>query len=419
MIPGKFGDKCGRIYTQNPNNANSIFMNKITLICAFFNLVVFVVNGQTEIPIIKANSEKAVLIEGKLSPLTWYLSPEAKPDIYHLSKSLNSETVTLKTDVDSISVMLKPGEQFDFIVLLNDKDSCHNRFIHKSPITKFSELNPPVRDTIHFELTERHSVKIPVLLNGKDSLNLMFDSNTSRLTLKEDAIIEKTDLLANQKGNEHYDFRRLPSENSLQIGNLTWENQQIFPTKLSGHGTDGRFGWDLFDGRIVEIDYENELFIVHSSLTEIPKGFSKFDMTFTRGYFHIEGEIVVAGKKIKTKFLVDSGYNRAILLDPILMKKQGFPDEIEVFKTNELRNGQGRVFKVRIFNSDKICFDGMVLKKVPTQILPEELPNPSGMLTHTLGNELLKRFNMILDFQNNHIYLKLNNLKKHNYTDNS
>lgn len=376
-----------------------------------------IIFAQKDIPVIYATSEKAQIIEGDLQPLIWYLSPEAKPDIYEVSKSLNTTLVSLITDIDSIKVELKPGEQFDFIVLLNGKDSCHNRIVYAAPILKYLNLNPVTHDTILFELTGKGTILIPIVLNQKDSLKLMFDSNTSRLTLKEDAIIEKTNLLENQKDMATYNFRKLPSKNTLRMGNLTWEDLPVFSTKLSGHGTDGRFGWDLFNGRIVEIDYEKEQFIVHSSLSKIPKGYAKFDMTFTRGYFHIEGEILVNGKKIKTCFLMDTGYNRALLLDPVLMEKQGFPKDIEVYKTNELRNGGGEVFITKIFEADKICFEGMALKNIPTQILPENLPNPSGMNTHTIGNESLKRFNTILDFQNNLIYLKLNSLKNLPYTD--
>jgi hypothetical protein len=387
----------------------------LLLLTLFFSQI----SAQENLPIIHAKSPKTTLIEDGLPPLSWYLSPEAKPDEYYLSKSLNTKEIALLTDMDSIRVMLNPGKQFDFIVLLNGKDTCYNRFIYKAPITKYFSKRPITHDTIPFQLTKTSNANFPVILNGKDTLILMFDSNTGQLTLKQDAIINKTSLLPKNGENDQYNFRNLPSKNTVQMGGLKWQNQQISTTRLSGHGTDGRFGWDFFDGRVIEIDYEKEVFIVHSLLPDIPEGYSEFKMTFTRDFFHIEGDLVINGKRIKSRFLVDSGYNRAILLDPNLMEMNGFPEDIEVYKTLELRNGQGEVFVTKIFKSDKIVFNQLELENIPTQILPENLPNPSGMYTHTLGNELLKRFNTIIDLQNNVMYLKLNSLKSEPYTDES
>ena len=395
----------------------NLFMKKqcsLCLILCFFSLTIL---AQNKLPVINANSVQSYIIEKGQDILDWYLSPEAKPDIYKLSKSLEATQMAFFTDIDSVKIELNPGEQFDFIVLLNGKDSCYNRFIHAAPITKYLNLQPATHDTILFELIGRGNINIPVVLNRQDSLNLMFDSNTSGLTLKEEAIIEKTKLLNGQKGNEEYNFRELPTNNTFQMGDLIWEGLPIYSTKLSGHGTDGRFGWDILDGRIIEIDYEQERFIVHSALPNIPKGYSKFTMTFTQGYFYIEGDIVVNGKKIKSRFLVDSGYNRAILLDPVLMKNHGFPEDLNVYKKTELRNGGGEVFVTKIFETDKICFGRNKLKRISTQILPENLLNPAGMNAHTIGNELLKRFNMILDFQSNLIYLRPNILGDLPYTD--
>jgi hypothetical protein len=55
------------------------------------------------------------------------------------------------------------------------------------------------------------------------------------------------------------------------------------------------------------------------------------------------------------------------------------------------------------------------LNDVPVQLLATS--NPAQFKTHILGNEVLKRFNTILDFQENKVYLKPNLLWNDPYTE--
>ena len=172
----------------------------------------------------------------------------------------------------------------------------------------------------------------------------------------------------------------------------------------------------FLDGRVVEIDYDKNLFIVHSSLQEIPNGYSKFDMDFDQSFFHITGNLLVNEKKISGRFLFDGGYQRSILLDPHLMKEEGYPDSLDIYKTTNLTNSQAEVFVTKIFRAD-VDLDGLSLTDIPVQVMPDNLENPAGFHTHFFGNELLKRFNTILDLQNHLIYLKPNSLWEAGYVD--
>ena len=56
-----------------------------------------------------------------------------------------------------------------------------------------------------------------------------------------------------------------------------------------------------------------------------------------------------------------------------------------------------------------------MLFNIPMQLMTTA--NPARFKTHILGNEVIKRFNTILDFQNNYVYLKSNNLFDLPYKD--
>ncbi|MEO0403471.1 MAG: hypothetical protein AAF193_01230 [Bacteroidota bacterium] len=86
-----------------------------------------------------------------------------------------------------------------------------------------------------------------------------------------------------------------------------------------------------------------------------------------------------------------------------------------MIKESKLVNGQGTEFVNRVVNVDAFCFDQSCANQVPVQLL--STPNPAQFETHILGNELLKRFNTVLDFQSGYVYMKPNSLMSTSYSD--
>lgn len=352
--------------------------------------------------LIRAKSKNAHIVEGNDERSGWTLSPDTKPDIYTISKSPKGKRVKFYTDIDSITVKLKPGQKFDFIVLLNDKDSCFTR-LESLPIKNFEKLKPEIHDTIPFELTAFNNIKLKVILDQKDTLDLKFDSGTTDFLLTNDEI--KSNPLLKDLDNH-----------SFQLGNMKWEKQSIIPVELSGQGTVGRFGWNLFDGKIVEIDYDKNLFIIHSRLDKKLKQYEKFEMEYIQGLFYIQGALEIKNITYKNRFLFDNGYQRTIMLDEQLMKEQNFPkDSLTIIKKVIMRNGQGKEFPVLTVNNEKLNLGKFTLKNIPVQLLTTS--NPARVKTHILGNEVLKRYNTILDFQKNIVYLVPNSLYDLGYTE--
>ena len=373
--------------------------------------------GQEKLRVVKATSDKTYFIEDKSSIKSdWWLDPSLKLDIYQTRKIFKAKWIAFHTDIESFRVKLKPGESYDFIVLLNGKDTCRTRIEATPPLLKYAQITPATHDTIPFILTEQNNIKIQVRLNEKDTLDLHFDTGGTGIVLTHDAIKNKTNLLADKgESFKTRDYAPFNDANTLQIGNLKWQGLPIYPVSLTPKGTDGHFGWDLFDGRMVELDYEKEIMIVHSSLPNKPKGYSKLKMEHINTLFCVKGKLKVKGKKYENLFLFDTGYQRTILLDSILMKEQSFPKDLPVIKTTTLRNGQGKVFHTKIINSEQMIFGKSIASNIPTQLL--NTANPAHFKVHILGNELLKRFNTILDFQQDCVYLKTNDLMKLSYID--
>ena len=159
-----------------------------------------VLNAQTKLPIIKATSPKvAIRDDGFLDKNAWSLDPKARPDVYTAERSRKAKWVIFYTDIDSIKVKLKATEKLDFIILLNGKDSCFTQIASAMPIEKRENTLPNTHDTIPFALSPTRAIHVKAVLNNQDTLNLHFDVSSYDFRLKEDAILKRTHLLANQR----------------------------------------------------------------------------------------------------------------------------------------------------------------------------------------------------------------------------
>lgn len=271
-------------------------------------------------------------------------------------------------------------------------------------------------DTLAFVISPGNNIIFQTILNNSDTLDLFLDTGGTEVVLKHTTVKEKTKLLHGQ--NEDYEeinYDPLEGYHSLSVGNLQLDSLTIYPTALLPADTDGHFGWNIFEKKIVELDYDKNLLIVHSSYDGNLEDYSKMEIEYINTLFCLECDMHVKGKKYVNRYLFDTGFQSAIVLDKELNKEAHFPNDLPVIKESKLRNSAGTEFINKIVEVDNICFQDNCASQVPVHLLAT--PNPARFKTHILGNELLKRFNTVLDFQNGFAYLKPNSLMNLPYKD--
>lgn len=281
-------------------------------------------------------------------------------------------------------------------------------------LLNFSLINSQEKKTvIPFSLSKYNNIIFKAVLYGSDTLNLKFDTSTTGLLLTHDAIINKTNLLdKEEKPTQNY--VKLKSFVSLKLGELHWNNLEVYPVALSGQGTDGRFGWDLFNDKLVILDYNQMTMTVTELLPDVSK-FTFAELAKTETALYILGEPQIENKAYKGRFLIDTGYQKTVLLDSVVLKEQNFPKNLKLIKVNELRNGAGDIFITQVVDLPSLIIGNQMIEKLPAQLL--NTSNPAGFKTNILGNEILKRFNTILNFKNMAIYFQKNSLYNIPYDD--
>jgi|JI10StandDraft_1071094.scaffolds.fasta_scaffold10559_7 hypothetical protein len=375
--------------------------------------------AQHNLPIIKATYPNAFIVDANEGKTNWTLSPDAKPDVYTSFRTRETKWVSLYTDVDSIKVKIDPGTVFDFVVLLNDKDSCYTQFKSAIPKVLITNTSLNTHDTIPFTLTAYNAICIKSIINDSDTLNLHFDIGSFDFRLTKDAILHKTTLLSNQadvlSGKAKADYNQMKPVFKIKLGNLAFDKPEVIPTGFTSQGMDGRFGWNIFEGKSVEIDYDKHILIIHSQLPKIKKGYSKSKIEFYQSFACIKGHFTIEQKIYKGLFIMDTGSDLAIIMDSTWLNQQKFPKDLKHIKTTTLKDPRGAVYENKIVLAPQFNLNGFTLNDIPTSLLGG--PNPTRLALNFLGNDLLKRFNAILDFKKDYIYLKPNSLTSLPYKD--
>lgn len=121
------------------------FLFTLSTLCAY-----------SQVPLIRATSNQVKIKDGdKPAMVAWTLNPESNPDVY-ATVADGKKKVTFYTDIDSISFEVKAGKKYDFIILLNKKDSC------RTQIDVIKEIKPATFSSAYIRKNKGHfSFEIP------------------------------------------------------------------------------------------------------------------------------------------------------------------------------------------------------------------------------------------------------------------
>ena len=302
------------------------------------------------------------------------------------------------------------------ILFLTILYSCNSKNKSSTKVLNDTSEATVKPDTLPFQISQANNILFTAILNGTDSIDLYLDTGGTEIVLSHEAVKERTSLLDGKNdGYNEVNYEPLEELNTLVLGRLSLDSITIYPTSLIPKEADGHFGWNLFEDDIVELDYEKNLMIVHSSFNQKLDEYAKLEIEYINTLFCIKGNLSINDKAFSNRYLFDTGFQRAIVMDKDLLIEDKFPTDLPVIKESKLKNSEGTEFINKVVKVDNICFNGACANNVPAQLL--STPNPARFKTHILGNELLKRYNTILDFQNGFVYMKPNSLIDLPYAD--
>lgn len=293
-----------------------------------------------------------------------------------------------------------------------------------SQIRDLSFKKKKAKYDIPFEL-ENNFILVEVLFNGVFPLRFIFDTGAEHTILAKREI---TDLLAIDYTREFTlvgaDMKTelyayLAPGVSLQIKDVTARNRTILVLEddyfkfeaYTGINIHGILGADFFRRFIVEINYRKEVITLHDpEQYKGPKSkFTAFPVEINRNKPYIYADALLNQEDpTRVKLLMDTGASLPLMLYTTTHEFLKVPST--AINTN-IGMGLGGSIEGYVGRVEKFILEPFELGNVITSFQELDMIIDSSYLNGRngiLGNQILKRFNVVLDYFGSKLYLKPN-----------
>ena len=182
---------------------------------------------------------------------------------------------------------------------------------------------------------------------------------------------------------------RYSENHSIQIADLSWERVTIGESDYSGPATDGKFGPNLFSGKIVAIDFDTCTISLHDKLPEIDAAFQRLDLIVKNDLMFIEGALQIGDRQYKQKFMIHSGFGGTLLLDDEFVSTNKLAEQLTTTSVTELKDSFGNIVKTRNVVLPSMRFGSFRLDGVSVGLFDAALGKQKRSL---LGGNILKKY---------------------------
>ena len=292
-----------------------------------------------------------------------------------------------------------------------------------STIHAQEQLIPPPSQTLTtlpFSLVAENVILIHGVVQGHpDTLNFILDTGSGGISLDSTTantlgfVPVESDI--NIRGIAGIQKAKFLYNKQLQLNELTIDsldfhiNNYEFLSYVYGVRIDGVIGYSLLSRYIVKINYDDqELTICSQGPIKYPRG-GHLLRPFIRT-LPVQTAQINDHRKLRSRFLFDIGAGMSLVLS------QDFEADSAVIRKNRKRfpieaHGVGGKLNMEMTMIKDFRLGPYRFRKVPTMIFEDEFNVTSyPYLGGILGNQLLKRFNLVINYQKREIHLKPNSL---------
>ena len=256
-------------------------------------------------------------------------------------------------------------------------------------------------DVIPFRLGDKSEIYLDGRLNGGGLLALTLDLGAGGSVVNTDSLpkinmqFDSTANLINSHGNH---VVPASSSNCLEIAGLRWSGLPFVVADNIKQGDDGLVGNSLFQGKVVEINYDQSQIRIYATLPPIDATYTKHPIIIENHIPYIYGSFKVGNVQREGWFMFDTG---------------AWTSRLSVGNGGRLSKLLDEFRKMAGVNTGPQLMIGSHTL-TGFNYTPERGPIVGDRIG-VLGRDLLKRFNTILDNQNGYIYLQPDSLVNEPY----
>lgn len=296
-------------------------------------------------------------------------------------------------------------------------------FIYLLVVGEEAAAKPRRIESIPFEMVGSYVI-IKARINDSSVLNLIVDSGIRNTIITE--LMEGDNISLNYSdvkelmglgGGEHLEAYASNS-NTLKVGKLKLDYKTVYVLKndvfnLSKHtGTkiNGLIGVDFFQHHVVEIDYTHKRIRFYDPETmSLPKGYGMLPITIEGQKMFVELSLQKADTASKrVKMLIDTGAELNAWFQTSTKESINVPERWVQGTIGEGFNG---IITGKYAHIPQLCFGEFCLNN-PIVSFPDS-SSINGIISvsrrdGTIGSQLLSRFNLFIDYNQQKIYFKPN-----------
>jgi hypothetical protein len=247
--------------------------------------------------------------------------------------------------------------------------------------------------------------------NGSKPLDLIFDTGADIQVLYPSALAKgarlKLDGTINNAGTGGRLLRQTSSDNRLEIGGLAWEHERVLYIEKQADRADGIVGYPVFQDKVVELDFDRMVMIIHEALPAHAAGFAKAAMPPAGTLTAVEVGLGLGGRRESGPLLVDTGGSDTLTVNAAFAVAHGLAGTMRKLGTGQLGGVGPDVIHTDMVLLPELTLAGHTLKNVPISM---ERPGqaPMAPVGGALFMEVLSRFNVLFDYPHNEAYFKPN-----------
>jgi hypothetical protein len=178
-------------------------------------------------------------------------------------------------------------------------------------------------------------------------------------------------------------------------------------SQVIGESVQGILSASIFNRYLIEIDYKNQWISLHPNGYIIPPDYKKTDIEIYKNKPYLRANINNKNNASQTlNLLLDTGASLSLLIYSDSSSVTSMPDKII---PGYLGSGLGGMLTGFVGKINRMGFDTFLLPGVITHFLKIQTPiarNEALYKNGLIGNQILDKFRIILDYQNQKLYLK-------------
>lgn len=278
-----------------------------------------------------------------------------------------------------------------------------------------ADINQANSIRVPFELV-RNKVILPVSVNGSDKLNIILDTGMrfDGIYLFHEELVDKIDTTGAIEvrvpgaGAGEASTAVMIETGHIRFGDVEIDSQKVIISK-SAHTqtfpTDGVIGWNLFGHYTVEINYDDEYITLHDTTDyAADPSWHKVPVNMVGGmpFFDCEVE-VTGGDNVTMHTYIDLASGDALELLTGREQKFKMPENLE---HGYLGTGLSGDIHGQRGVAEKLSLGQYTLYDITTLFAPAEVRSKQGNGDAILGNDVIRRFNIVFDYPRSRLLLK-------------